>query len=294
MAACAWSPAARRTNLPPDAGEPGQGYCFTKAVVNLTDTGTLTHGDGHRRPAGLTAVTMNASVATTVTCTPPPSRAAPDHRLLQKTIPAMPRPFTSAPRVAGSSSSPASSWGERAWPENLRHFGQWHRKLYAQLLAAKLNILSGATRRRQRHHRADAFLATHNHTDWTLLTSQNKPACWRGTALDNNGVTGPATAGTGSVPRPALTAVAAAPKVTLKWTRAEATSCIDRTTTPGGPYTTIKSASGTNYVDTTCMAPPITTWWRPSRRVETTLSGQWLHPGGRLAQSGSARISRLH
>ncbi|PYH83731.1 hypothetical protein BO82DRAFT_33485 [Aspergillus uvarum CBS 121591] len=69
-------------------------------------------------------------------------------------------------------------------------------KLYAQLLAAKLNIKSGAdgSAVASTIQAADAFLATYNSGDWASLTNAQKSQVngWA-TTLDNynNGVTGP-------------------------------------------------------------------------------------------------------
>jgi hypothetical protein len=69
-------------------------------------------------------------------------------------------------------------------------------KLYAQLLGAKLNIASGASSSSVASiiAAADAFLATHNASDWASLTAAQKAQVlsWM-TALDNynNGLVGP-------------------------------------------------------------------------------------------------------
>lgn len=247
---------------------PGQGYCFTKTyVVKTTDAGTLTLtataiGDP---PGALANVTMNASVATTVTCTPPPSQGCTLTIGYYKNHPEAIAPLPiylgtqggAKTLIVSSQQIGVNVLGQKTYGTSANGIT----KLYAQLLAAKLNILSGANNSAVASAitSADAFLATHNHTDWTLLTSaeQTSVLAWH-TALDNynNGLTGPGHCGDKEVCRALrLTAVCGSAKVTLKWTKSqEATSYrIDRATTPGGPYTTIKSGvTGTNYVDTTC------------------------------------------
>lgn len=70
-------------------------------------------------------------------------------------------------------------------------------KLYAQLLAAKLNIANGASGSAvlQTITRADLFLATHSAADWTSLSSAQRQQvlAWAATLDDyNNGRLGPA------------------------------------------------------------------------------------------------------
>ena len=69
-------------------------------------------------------------------------------------------------------------------------------KLYAQMLAAKLNVLAGACSNdiTEALAEADAFLATHNSADWDYLTSaeQQQVLAWKDVFDDyNNGIIGP-------------------------------------------------------------------------------------------------------
>ena len=69
-------------------------------------------------------------------------------------------------------------------------------KLYAQLLAAKLNIASGAdgSAVSQAITQADAFLATHAAADWQSLSAAERQSVltWMATLDDyNNGRIGP-------------------------------------------------------------------------------------------------------
>jgi len=135
-------------------------------------------------------------------------------------------------------------------------------KLYAQLLAAKLNILHGAggSAVSSAISSADAFLATHNHLDWGSLsvTEQNSVLSWH-SSLDNynNGVTGPGHCGDSEVARAlAPTATPASAQVKLGWKKSQEASSyhVLRSGTPDGPYTTIKTGlTGTNYTDGTVV-----------------------------------------
>ena len=130
-------------------------------------------------------------------------------------------------------------------------------KLYAQLLAAKINGLRGATLSAVSTaiSSADAFLATHNYQDWTSLTptEQSNVLAWH-SALDNynNGVTGPGHCGTTECSRALTTrTTCSSAQVVCSWTASpEATSYkVLRSVTPCGPYTALANCTGTTYTD---------------------------------------------
>ncbi|HWB01682.1 MAG TPA: SdrD B-like domain-containing protein [Verrucomicrobiales bacterium] len=130
-------------------------------------------------------------------------------------------------------------------------------KLYAQLLAAKLNGLRGASLSAVSStiSSADAFLATHNYLDWSVLSSseQTSVGAWH-SALDNynNGVTGPGHCGDRECSRP-LTPVCtpSSYKCTISWK-----SCVDaknykvlRSCYSNGPFYCIENTTSNSCID---------------------------------------------
>ena len=133
-------------------------------------------------------------------------------------------------------------------------------KLYAQLLAAKLNGLRAAslTAVSATISAADAFLATHNYLDWISLTSveQTSVLAWH-SALDNynNGITGPGHCGSSECDRAlAVTCTPGSGQVSLSWQSCRETTSykVLRCSTPNGTYTALANLTGTTtYTDST-------------------------------------------
>ena len=245
---------------------PGQGFCFTRTyVVKTNDVGTLVNtatAIGH--PPGLAAVTKSVSVSTTVTCTPlPVSQGCTLTIGYYKNHPSdiAPLPIKlgtsggAKTLVVSSQTIGVNVLGQHTYGAPANGIT----KLYAQLLAAKLNGLRGAslTAAASAISAADAFLATRNHLDWGSLTATEAAnvSAWH-TTLDkyNNGLIGPGHCGTTECNRAlSLTGTSGAKSVKLVWNKStEATSYkVLRGLTPNGPYTVIQSGlTTTNYTDT--------------------------------------------
>jgi len=245
---------------------PGQGFCFTRTyVIPASYTGTLVNtatAIGH--PPGHAAVTKSVSVSTTVTCTPPPvtqgcTLTIGYYKNHSSAIAPLPINLGTAggakTLVVSSQTIGVSVLGQHTYGAPANGIT----KLYAQLLAAKLNGLRGASGSAVSStiSAADAFLATHNHLDWGSLTAteKNNVAAWH-TTLDryNNGLIGPGHCGDQESNRALdLKSTPGNKSVMLVWIKStEATSYkVMRGVNPDGPYTAIKTGyTSTNYTDT--------------------------------------------
>ncbi len=245
---------------------PGQGFCFTRTyVVKTNDAGTLVNTAtviGHP-PGELIAVSKTVTVSTTVTCTPSVSQGCTltigyykNHPTAIAPLPVyLGTPGGAKTLVVSSQTIGVNVLGQHTYGAPANGIT----KLYAQLLAAKLNILRGATATAVSStiSAADAFLATHNHNDWATLTATEAAnvSAWH-TTLDkyNNGLIGPGHCDTTECNRAlSLTGTSGAKSVKLVWNKStEATSYkVLRGLTPNGPYTAIKTGhTTTNYTDT--------------------------------------------
>jgi len=240
---------------------PGQGFVFTKTyVVKSSDPNPLVNtataiGDP---PGSLANVTKTASVSTAVACNQGGCTLTIGY---YKNHPSSITPLPSYLGTSGGTKTLVVSsqaigvdvLGQRVYGAPANGIT----KLYAQLLAAKLNGLHGASLSAVSAtiSSADAFLATHDYLDWSSLstTEKNSVLVWH-SALDNynNGVTGPGHCGDTECAR-ALTvnATPGATQVALSWQASrEATSYkVCRSLTPNGPYTALASLTGTSYTD---------------------------------------------
>ena len=244
---------------------PGQGFCFTRTyVIPANYTGTLVNtATAIGYPPGLAAVSKSVSVSTTVTCTPPVTQGCTLTIGYYKNHPTAIAPLPINLGTAGGAKTLVVSsqtigvnvLGQHTYgtPEN------GITKLYAQLLAAKLNGLRGAslTAVASTISAADTFLATHNQNDWATLTATEvaNVMAWH-TALDkyNNGLIGPGHCGDQESNRALnVKSTSGSKSVQLVWTKStEATSYkVLRSLTPNGPYTAIKTGlTTTNCTDT--------------------------------------------
>ncbi len=245
---------------------PGQGFCFTRTyVVPANYSGTLVNtatAIGH--PPGLAAVSKTVSVSTTVSCTPLPVTQGCTLTIgYYKNHPTAIAPLPinlgttggAKTLVVSSQTIGVNVLGQHTYgtPEN------GITKLYAQLLAAKLNGLRGAslTAVASTISAADAFLATHNQNDWSTLTATEVASvlAWH-TTLDNynNGLIGPGHCGDQESNRALnVKSTSGSQSVQLVWNKStEATSYkVLRGLTPNGPYTAIKTGlTTTNCTDT--------------------------------------------